>query len=46
MALWILGWITLFVAWIPLGIWIIVDLFLIPGMVRQQNMELADKFAP
>ena len=43
--LWVAGWVTLFLAWIPLGIWIFVDLFLIPGMARDQNMQLADKFA-
>jgi TM2 domain-containing membrane protein YozV len=43
--LWILGWVTVFIAWIPLGIWLIVDLFLVSGMVRQKNMELADQFA-
>ena len=45
LALWLLGWVTLFLAWIPLGIWIIVDLFLIPGMAREKNMALADRFA-
>lgn len=41
----ILGWVTLFVTWIPLGIWLIVDLFLIPGMVRDQNMKIVDRFS-
>ncbi len=45
LALWLLGWVTFFVAWIPLGIWIIVDLFLIAGIVREENMKIADKFA-
>tara|TARA_Y100001001_G_C7839467_1_gene250082 strand:+ start:149 stop:448 length:300 start_codon:yes stop_codon:yes gene_type:complete len=45
LVLWLLGWATLFIAWIPLGIWIIVDLFLIPGMARNENMSLADKFS-
>ncbi|MCW1403542.1 TM2 domain-containing protein [Novosphingobium sp. MW5] len=45
LGLWILGWLTLFLAWIPLGIWVFVDLFLIPGMVREFNMGLVDKFA-
>lgn len=43
--LWVLGWVTVFVAWIPLGIWLLIDLFLIPGMVRQKNMAIADSFA-
>lgn len=42
--LWLLGWVTV-VTFIPLGIWIIVDLFLIPGMVTAKNMSIADSFA-
>ncbi len=45
LALWLLGLVTGFVLWIPLGIWILVDLFLIPGIAREQNMALADKFS-
>lgn len=45
LVLWFLSWATLFLAWIPLGIWLIVDLFLIHGMVRQKNMAIADGFA-
>jgi hypothetical protein len=33
------------VTWPPLWIWLLVDLFLIPGMVRAKNMEIADRFA-
>ena len=44
LVLWAAGWVTFFFAWIPLGIWIFVDYFLIPGMVREFNMGLADKF--
>ena len=40
----LLGFVTFFVAWIPLGIWLFVDLFLIPGIARDKNMALADKF--
>ena len=36
---------VLFLTWPPLWIWLLVDLFLIPGMVRTRNMEIADKFA-
>jgi TM2 domain-containing membrane protein YozV len=44
LALGILGFIV-FVTWPPLWIWLLVDLFLIPGMVRAKNMEIADRFA-
>ena len=40
----LLGFVVV-VTWPILWIWIVVDLFLIPGMVREKNMELADKFA-
>jgi len=45
LALGLLGWVTLFVAWLPLGIWLLIDLFTIPGMVRDHNMAIADRFA-
>lgn len=45
LVLWILGWLTFFLTWLPLGVWLIVDLFLIPGMVRNKNMSIADSFA-
>ena len=45
LVLWVLGWVTFFVAWIPLYIWIVVDLFLIPGLASTYNMKLADRFA-
>ncbi len=45
LVLWILGWLTAFLAWFPLFIWVIVDLFLIPGIVRDKNMSIADSFA-
>ena len=43
----VLGWLTVilfvgFLLLIPLGIWVLVDAFLIPGMVREHNMKLAD----
>ena len=43
--LWFLGWVTLFMAWVPLGIWVLIDLFLIPSIAREENMRLADKFS-
>ena len=33
------------ITWPPLWIWLLVDLFLIPGMVRRKNLEIADRFA-
>lgn len=45
LALGLVGWVTAFLTWIPLGIWLLVDLFLIPGIAREQNMALADKFS-
>lgn len=41
----ILGWLTIWIVvglifFIPLGIWLLVDLFLIPGMVQEQNSGL------
>ena len=41
----VIGWVTLVVGFgllllIPLGIWLIVDLFLIGGMVQEQNSSL------
>ena len=33
------------VTWPPLWLWLFVDLFLIPGMVRRRNLEIADALA-
>lgn len=33
------GWIPLFMGWIVLGIWLLVDLFLIPGIIERQNFD-------
>ena len=41
----IFGWLPFFIGWMVLGVWLLVDLFLIPGMAREKNMALADKFA-
>jgi TM2 domain-containing membrane protein YozV len=46
--LFILGWVTLvvavgFVFLAAVGIWLFVDLFLIPGIARDQNLRLADR---
>jgi TM2 domain-containing membrane protein YozV len=39
----LLGWIPLFIGWGVLAVWLFVDLFLIPGIAREQNMRLADR---
>lgn len=50
-ALTIIGWTLLFAAGfgllflIPLGVWLLVDLFTIPGMVRSHNNLLLAKLA-
>lgn len=46
--LFLLGWLTIWILGlgllllIPLGIWLLVDAFLIPGIVRQENMKIVD----
>lgn len=37
------GWLPLFAGLFALSIWWIVDAFLIPDMLRQANMEVADR---
>jgi TM2 domain-containing membrane protein YozV len=41
----VLGWIPLFMGWIVLGIWLLVDLFLIPSIARDANTRLADHYS-
>ena len=46
--LFVLGWLTLVVGvglllLAIVGIWLLVDAFLIPGIVREQNLRLADR---
>ena len=36
----LLGWIPFGIGWGVLGLWLLVDLFLIPGIISRQNMEL------
>lgn len=38
----LLGWIPLFMGWIVLGIWVLVDAILIPGIAREENERLAN----
>ncbi len=47
LVLFVLGWLTFIVVigmflLIALGIWLLVDAFLIPGMIEQKNMELVN----
>ena len=42
LALALLGWIPLFVGWIVLGIWLIIDLFLIPDLIERENMKIVN----
>jgi len=39
----LLGWLPLFLGWIVLGIWLIVDLFLISAMVTEENMKVVNR---
>lgn len=48
LVLWVLGWATLIVGvglvlLAIVGIWVLVDAFLIPGIIREQNMRLVDR---
>jgi TM2 domain-containing membrane protein YozV len=33
------GWLPLFLGWVVLGVWLLVDLFLIPGIIERRNFE-------
>lgn len=41
MMLGLLGWLPLFLGWVVLGCWLLVDAFLIPGIARDENERLA-----
>jgi TM2 domain-containing membrane protein YozV len=38
----LLGWIPFFMGWVALGIWWIVDAFLIPDIIRVDNLRTID----
>lgn len=40
LALGLLGWLPLFLGWMVLGVWLLIDAFLIPDMVRTENMKV------
>ncbi|HUE78936.1 MAG TPA: TM2 domain-containing protein [Sphingomicrobium sp.] len=39
----LLGWAPLFLGWLALGIWWIVDAFLIPDIIRIENLKAIDQ---
>jgi TM2 domain-containing membrane protein YozV len=44
----VLGWFTIWfvvglIFWLPLGIWLLVDLFLIPGIADEHNRQLMQR---
>ena len=41
----LLGWLPLFAGWIVLGVWLFVDLFIIPGIIQNENMKLVNALA-
>lgn len=50
LALWGIGWLTapILVGWIPIAfvtIWALIDLFLIPGMIREDQAVLRQRLA-
>lgn len=42
LSLTLLGWIPLFIGWIVLGVWLIIDLFLIPDLIERENMKIVN----
>ncbi|HVL79254.1 MAG TPA: TM2 domain-containing protein [Sphingomicrobium sp.] len=45
LALLLLGWIPLFLGWFALGIWWLVDAFLIPDIIRVENLKTIDRIS-
>lgn len=43
LALLLLGWIPFFLGWFVLGVWWLVDAFLIPGQAERSNLETLDR---
>ena len=39
----LLGWLPLFIGWAVLGIWWLVDAFLIPQIIEQENGKLIER---
>ncbi|QZD96046.1 TM2 domain-containing protein [Qipengyuania gelatinilytica] len=39
----LLGWLPFFLGYVVLGIWVLVDAFLIPGMIREENQKLINQ---
>ncbi|MBU3030182.1 TM2 domain-containing protein [Paracoccus marinaquae] len=50
LALWGIGWLTapILIGWLPIAlvaVWMVVDLFLIPGMIREDQAVLRQQLA-
>tara|TARA_Y100000815_G_scaffold31107_1_gene25897 strand:- start:3066 stop:3404 length:339 start_codon:yes stop_codon:yes gene_type:complete len=45
LALLMLGWIPFFLGWFVLGVWWLVDAFLIPGQTEQRNLQTLDRLS-
>lgn len=39
----LLGWLPMMLGYVVLGIWVLVDAFLIPGMIREENAKLIEQ---
>jgi|TARA_R100000049_G_scaffold5245_1_gene14566 TM2 domain-containing membrane protein YozV len=45
LSLLLLGWIPFFLGWFVLGVWWLVDAFLIPGQAEQSNLKTLDRLS-
>ena len=39
----IFGWLPLFLGWMVLGVWWLIDAFLIPQLIQQENTKLIER---
>ena len=45
LALLMLGWIPFFLGWFVLGVWWLVDAFLIPGLAERRNLQTLEQLS-
>ena len=45
LALLMLGWIPFFLGWFVLGVWWLVDAFLIPGLAERRNLQMLEQLS-